>query len=85
MIQVKFSCKACGLDKAIAEVPARESPNVNVKWYVEHVIANAVLKVHARLSPLCTERRVDLMIPVCDEGDPNPWIGKQTKHDSSAT
>lgn len=82
MITVKFSCAACGLNQVPVKVPARQSPNSDVKAYVEEVIGRYIGREHHRLSPHCTSLVMsELMIPLPDEADPNPWIGKPERRE----
>jgi hypothetical protein len=79
MIIVKYSCKVCGLDRVEVSVPARNSPNSDVKAYVEQAIGQRVRRDHHRRSPSClSDVMSEVMIPLPKEDDPNPWIGKQT-------
>ncbi len=78
-IEVKYSCKVCGLQQVSLKVPARDDPDSDIeKW----IAATAKLagNDHMIRSPMCRGKHVDLMIPV---GDVNKGyvghIGKAVK------
>jgi hypothetical protein len=74
-IKVKFTCKGCGLTEQECVVAAREDPDkVDVVVYVQ-AVRIAVEMHHKLLSPNCTCREVDLLIPF-DKDDPDSWVGK---------
>lgn len=78
MITVKFSCEACGLENVEVGVPPRNSPNIDIVRYVERTIGKRVGAKHAELSPHCRATKMSkLFIPLPDESDPSPWIGKE--------
>ena len=78
MLTCFYSCRECGLVKAEVKVMARQSPNTDVRDYMEGVVFPAVGRDHRRRSPQCkAERLQDLYIPL-PEKDSNAWIGKQT-------
>lgn len=76
MIRCLFTCDGCGLVDQEVEVPAREAPHVNIKWWMEKV-AYAISKRHRQLSPKCRATELKyLKIPI--DNVPDSWIGKQT-------
>lgn len=76
-ITVKYSCAICGITDREVEVPARESPDEDVKHYVEQVIGEKVGFDHMVKSPECFASVMkQLQIPLPPKDDPNPWIGK---------
>lgn len=81
MITAKYTCKQCGLTEVEIQVPARQSPNSDVKDWVEGVVGQSVRRDHHRRSPDCTCGKVDLWIPIPKDEDlkdgEDYWIGKQ--------
>jgi hypothetical protein len=65
LLEVLFSCKACGLTDAKAKVRYRHD-NEDVVHYFREVLGRAVGTAHAILSPLCSGTHCDLMIPFHD-------------------
>jgi hypothetical protein len=77
MIEVMYSCKQCGLLKRKLSVPSRESPNVDVKAWVDATMILCGTE-HFLLSPLCPSRTLDLWIPVEDkDGHQREWVGQE--------
>lgn len=75
-ITVKYSCAICGIHNREVEVPARESPDEDVKHYVEQVIGEKIGFDHMSHSPECFASVMkDLWIPL-PKDDPDAWIGK---------
>jgi hypothetical protein len=69
----------CGLRNQLVDVPARESPNVDVAKYVEEIVGAEITRVHRMLSPLCTAQQLTfLALPIGNLNDPSAWLGKQT-------
>ena len=71
MITVKFTCKACGMEKVEVQVPARSTEDVRA--WVES-IAQMCGDEHCRRNPKCHSDRVDLMIPLPKESE---FVGQQ--------
>lgn len=78
MIKVRFTCLPCGLRNQLVDVPARESPNVDVRRYMESIVASAITACHRVQSPNCTASKMTFVALPFDPSDQNVWIGKQT-------
>lgn len=64
VIQCKYSCKGCGIEKRIISVAERVAEPI-VEW-IEQILTPAIAADHARYSPACTSVVCDLMIPLAD-------------------
>lgn len=62
MIAVMWSCHECGVEKRGAEVRDR-GPEEVITDYVE-AVARVCGAAHARVSPACPSRQVDLYLPL---------------------
>lgn len=64
MIQVLYSCAACGLQRVPVDVPARVETEDVLHW-VEQTLGMAMKADHTRRSPACRAAGVqDVMIPM---------------------
>lgn len=62
-IEVRYSCVACGVQRATVAVPARGEEDV-VVW-VKDVMAPAIGEDHAARSPFCSSRTMsEVLIPI---------------------
>ncbi len=67
IIQVKYSCRKCGIDKRIVSVPVR-LPGQDVVDWVKNVCAGAVSADHAQRSLHCLITQLDeVWIPLADD------------------
>jgi hypothetical protein len=63
-ITVLYSCVSCGLNKIPLDVPARDSPAVDVVLWMQSTVER-VADDHRRRSPSCDAKKLsDLLIPI---------------------
>ena len=78
MITVQFSCPKCGLKDHKFQIPARESEDASVVYWMKCVIKWCA-EEHHRVSPVCNpDRLADLKIPLKhSDGTEAECIGQQ--------
>ena len=75
MITIMFSCSGCGLEDHKLQVPARESPEIDVRVWVDQLRV-WVAEEHIRVSPHCKSKEIEnLKIPIKDA----EFIGQQVE------
>lgn len=63
LIEVLFSCRICGIDKAPVSVRER-GENESVGFWVGEIVARAITDHHDACSPACPAEAIDeVMIP----------------------
>jgi hypothetical protein len=68
LINVKYSCKLCGIIKRNVIIPERLE-NQDIKDYLENVVMISLAEDHQHVSPNCRPTHFqDLMIPYTDKG-----------------
>ncbi len=69
ILQVLYSCHACGIERRPVTVPHRKENEDIVHW-VNEVVGYRVKDDHAIKSPHCRAQVCDLMIPIPDRDKP---------------
>lgn len=67
IIQCKYSCRGCSLDKVTVSVRGRTIEPIKV--WLDDVLLPCIAIDHARRSPGCTSAACDLMIPLFEDAD----------------
>jgi hypothetical protein len=74
-IEIKYSCKPCGVVDVALNVPTRLEDQGVTEWM--NAVAMRVTLDHKTKFPMCRQNRISgLKIPIGAEGGPQaPWIG----------
>lgn len=63
-IEIKYSCKLCGLHRRKLRVRTRKENEGIVEWFKD-VVVMAIAVNHHEVSPACTNRKIEeVMIPI---------------------
>ena len=75
MITIYFRCPVCLLEGSV-DIEARQKDD-DIVAYMNRCAALISVK-HSMDAPQCHHDKVAIALPLPDDNDPNPWIGKQT-------
>lgn len=75
MITIHYRCPVCRSEGSTA-IEAREK-DADIVAYMNRCAA-LISVLHSMDAPQCHHDKVTIALPLCDEHDPDPWIGKQT-------